>query len=87
MVIEIFADEVTDNCNSPKISMQFGGTAADVSFEVACRWDEMSEPEQQKWKAWARDLKGWPEDDESPLSSPSAAMRGIENQNGSSRKH
>jgi hypothetical protein len=24
----------------------------------------MSERDQQKWAAWARDLKGWPESDE-----------------------
>jgi len=35
-----------------------------VSSEVAGRWNEMSDEQRKHWTAWARDLKGWPEDEE-----------------------
>jgi hypothetical protein len=35
-----------------------------VSFEVAGRWDDMSEEQRRQWTAWARELKGWTEDEE-----------------------
>lgn len=55
-----YADEdLGSNCGT--VRLKAGET---VSFEVAGRWDEMSEQEQQQWKAWARDLKGWPENDD-----------------------
>ena len=52
-----YADEdLGSNCGTVRLKA--------VSSEVAGRWDEMSEQDQQQWTAWARDLKGWPEDDE-----------------------
>ena len=55
-----YADEdLGSNCGT--VRLKAGET---VSLEVAGRWDEMSEQEQQQWKAWARDLKGWPENDD-----------------------
>lgn len=35
-----------------------------VSSEVAGRWNEMSDEQRKQWRAWARDLKGWQEDEE-----------------------
>ena len=55
-----YADEdLGSNCGTVKLKA--GET---VSSEVAGRWDAMGEQEQQLWTAWARDLKGWPEDEE-----------------------
>jgi hypothetical protein len=55
-----YADEdLGSNCGT--VRLKAGST---VCSDVASRWDEMSERDQQKWAAWARDLKGWPESDE-----------------------
>lgn len=55
-----YADEDL-GCNCGTVRLRAGET---VSSEVAGRWDEMNEQDQQRWTAWARDLKGWPEDEE-----------------------
>lgn len=55
-----FADEDTgSNCGTVKLK-----DGEVVSSDVAGRWNEMSEQDQKKWEAFARDLKGWPEADE-----------------------
>lgn len=54
-----YADEDL-GCNCGTVRLRAGET---VSFEVAGRWDEMSEQDQRQWTDWARDLKGWPEDE------------------------
>ena len=55
-----YADEdLGSNCGT--VRLKAGET---VSFEVAGRWADMSEQDRLQWKAWARDLKGWPEDEE-----------------------
>ncbi|MGE8152474.1 hypothetical protein ACQKP5_14630 [Pseudomonas vancouverensis] len=55
-----YADEdLGSNCGT--VRLKAGET---VSSEVAGRWDGMSEQEQQQWTAWARELKGWPENEE-----------------------
>ncbi|MFO3796231.1 MAG: hypothetical protein ACK8QZ_02975 [Anaerolineales bacterium] len=55
-----YADEDI-GCNCGKVKLKAGEV---VFSDIAGRWDEMSEQDQQKWQAFARDLKGWPEDDE-----------------------
>lgn len=58
-IIVRYADEdLSSNCGT--VRLKAGET---VSFEVAGRWDDMSEQDRQQWTAWARDLKGWPEAD------------------------
>ncbi|MHC8408341.1 DUF1281 family ferredoxin-like fold protein [Pseudomonas sp. TMB3-21] len=55
-----YADEdLGSNCGT--VTLKAGET---VSLDVAGRWDGMSEEQRQQWTAWARDLKGWPEDEE-----------------------
>ncbi|MBV4552337.1 hypothetical protein HU742_014420 [Pseudomonas sp. SWRI102] len=55
-----YADEdLGSNCGT--VRLKAGET---VSFEVAGRWDDMSEEQRRQWTAWARELKGWPEDEE-----------------------
>lgn len=55
-----YADEdIGSNCGTLKLKA--GET---VLSEVSGRWDEMSEEQRQHWTAWARDLKGWEEDEE-----------------------
>ncbi|MGN8278300.1 hypothetical protein [Pseudomonas sp. SMN5] len=55
-----YADEdLGSNCGTVKIKA--GET---VSSEVPGRWEEMSEEQRQQWTAWARDVKGWPEDED-----------------------
>ena len=55
-----YADEdLGSNCGTVRLQ---AGEA--VSSEVAGRWDEMSQEQRQQWTSWARDLKGWPEDEE-----------------------
>lgn len=55
-----YADEDI-GCNCGTVKLKAGKV---VSSDIAGRWDEMSEQDQQKWEAFARDLKGWPEDAE-----------------------
>jgi hypothetical protein len=55
-----YADEDL-GCNCGTVKLKAGEV---VSSDIARRWDEMSEQDQQKWVAFARDLKGWPEDNE-----------------------
>lgn len=55
-----YADEdLGSNCGTMTLK---AGEA--TSSDVADHWGEMSEQDQQKWTAWARDLKGWPETEE-----------------------
>jgi len=55
-----YADEdLGSNCGT--VRLKAGET---VSFEVAGRWDDMSEEQRRQWTAWARELKGWTEDEE-----------------------
>lgn len=55
-----YADEdLGSNCGTVRLK-----AGESVSIEVAGRWDVMSEQERQQWTAWARDLKGRPEDEE-----------------------
>ncbi len=55
-----YADEDTgSNCGTVKLK-----DGEVVSSDVAGRWNEMSVQDQQKWEAFARDLKGWPEADD-----------------------
>lgn len=49
-----FADEdIGSNCGT--VTLKAGAV---VSEDVAGRWDDMNEQEQEKWKAFALDLKG-----------------------------
>ncbi|EJN31881.1 hypothetical protein PMI35_01162 [Pseudomonas sp. GM78] len=59
-IIIRYADEDL-GCNCGTVKLKAGEV---VSSDIARRWDEMSEQDQQKWVAFARDLKGWPEDNE-----------------------
>lgn len=55
-----YADEdLGSNCGTVRLK---GGEI--VFSEIAGRWDDMSEEERKQWTDLARDLKGWPEDED-----------------------
>jgi len=59
-IVVRYADEdLGSNCGT--VHLKSGEV---VSSEVAGRWNEMSDEQRKQWTAWARDLKGWPEDEE-----------------------
>ncbi|MBS4090401.1 hypothetical protein [Pseudomonas rustica] len=59
-IIVRYADEdIGSNCGT--VRLRAGET---ISSEVAGRWDEMSDERRQHWQTWARDLKGWTENEE-----------------------
>ncbi|WGT32136.1 hypothetical protein [Pseudomonas atacamensis] len=59
-IVVRYADEdLGSNCGTVRLK-----AGEVVSSEVAGRWNEMSDEQRKQWTAWARDLKGWPEDEE-----------------------